>query len=92
MVGYRARLRQTRDRVFAPSVQHTVAGTAAEVNRSLLPELAELRRILGDQGDAADEVAEALGRTLARLSAELTDLGAEVVRLRQRLDQLDAEP
>jgi hypothetical protein len=78
--------------MFAPSVQETVSGTAAEVSRRLLPELAELRRIIGDQGDAADEVAEALGRTLTRLSAEVTDLAAEVVRLRERLDRSDSVP
>lgn len=85
-------MRAAHSRLFAPSVRSTVAGTATEVNRSLLPELAELRRILGDQGDAADEVAEALGRTMTRLSAEVTDLTEEVVRLRERLDRLDARP
>ncbi len=118
MRRYRAKVRDARDRVFAPSVQQTVTATTAEVTRAILPalaelrgipaelaelpeltelrrilpELAELRRILADQGDAADEVAEALGRTLTRLSAEVSDLGAEVVRLRARLDHLDTRP
>ena len=89
MSGYRAKAREARDRVFAPPVHETVTGTVSGVNQSLLPELAELRRILSDQGDAADDVAEALGRTLTRLSAELADLTTEVVRLRERLDHFD---
>jgi hypothetical protein len=83
MPGYRARVRGARDRVLAPSVQQT----SSEVGRILLPELAELRRILGDQGDAADEIAEITGRTLTRLSDEIADLRAAVTVLQERLDQ-----
>jgi hypothetical protein len=38
-------------------------------------DIVELTRMLRMQGDAADQVAEALGRTLARLSAEVDVLG-----------------
>jgi hypothetical protein len=44
-------------------------------------ELAELRRIVVTQGDAADQTAEVLGRTLTQLSEELA-------RLSERLDLL----
>lgn len=44
-------------------------------------EIAELRRIVVSQGDAADQTAEVLGRTLAHLSEELA-------RLSERLDRL----
>ena len=88
MAGYRARAREARDRVFAPSIYQTVRETADRVQQALLPELAEIRRIIGDQGDAADEIAEITGRTLARLSAEVADLRAEVADLRAALERV----
>ena len=53
----------------------------------VLAQAAELQRIVGDHGDAADEVAEVIGRTLTRLSAEVDALTAEVARLEERLDR-----
>ncbi len=41
----------------------------------------ELRRILGDLADANDQVAEAIGRSLTRLSAETEALHEELRRL-----------
>ena len=88
MPGYRARARDVRDRVFAAPVHQTAAETSNEVARAVLPELAELRRalaelqrIMGDQGDAADEIAEITGRALSRLSDEIVDLRADVAGL-----------
>lgn len=45
-------------------------------------EISELRRIVVGQGDAADQTAEILGRTLAQLSEELA-------RVSERLDRLE---
>ncbi|MGH9114420.1 MAG: hypothetical protein ACRDWW_01185 [Acidimicrobiales bacterium] len=84
MAGYRSMVRDVRTRVFP------LAAFGDEVERRLGPEFAEVRRILGDQGDAADEVAEILGRTIAKLSVELEDLAVEVARLRDRLDGIEA--
>jgi hypothetical protein len=42
--------------------------------------------MLRQQGDASDEVAEILGRTLARLGAEVEALSQAVERLEARLD------
>jgi len=46
----------------------------------------ELTRMLRQQGDASDEVAEILGRTLTRLGAEVEALSDAVERLEARLD------
>lgn len=45
-------------------------------------EITELRRIVVIQGDAADQTAEVLGRTLSQLTDELA-------RLSERLDRLE---
>jgi hypothetical protein len=47
-------------------------------------EIAELRRIVASQADAADQTAEILGRTLSQLSDELA-------RLSDRLDLLPVD-
>jgi hypothetical protein len=52
--------------------------------------LGELRRILGDQGDAADEVAETLGRVLGKLLSEVSLLQEDVARVHERLDKMEA--
>lgn len=83
MPSLRSKLRATRDRLVTP----VAAATAERAVQPVLAQTAELRRILGDQGDAADEVAETLGRTLTRLSAEVTSLAEEVAQLRDRLDR-----
>lgn len=90
MAGYRAHVANARERVFATSVAQTVTRTTDEILKAVLPELAELRRILGDQGDAADEVAEITGRTLTRMAAEVADLHAEVAALRAEVAALRA--
>jgi len=77
--------------VFAPSVHQTAAEASSEVARTLLPELAELRRILSDQGDAADEIAEITGRTLSRLHDEIADLRAELAEVRAALRALSPQ-
>ncbi len=63
---------------------------AAATVEALGPELAELRRILGDYGDATDQVADTLGRVLARLTGEMESLAAEIAHVHERLDQLEA--
>jgi hypothetical protein len=69
------------------------ADTAADrVDAVLAPEFDDLRRILGDQADAATEVTAAFGRVLARLSADIEALTAEVARLHDRLDRLESVP
>jgi molybdopterin converting factor small subunit len=58
-----------------------------EAVRSLREEVSELHRIVVGQGEAADQTAEVLGRTLSHLAAELA-------RLSERLDPpaLDDSP
>lgn len=55
------------------------ADVTAQVSRDLVgalrAEMVEVARMLRQQGDASDEVAEVLGRTLVRLSAEIDELG-----------------
>jgi hypothetical protein len=87
--------------VFAGPVRQTVTevdGVLGREMQALIPEFAEIRRILGDQGDAADEIAEITGRSLARLSAEIADLHtdmaalhAETAGVRNELADLRAE-
>ncbi|MCU4185557.1 hypothetical protein K6U06_14405 [Acidiferrimicrobium sp. IK] len=82
--------RQARDRYLLDPIRQLVderVGAAEQVTRE---EIAELRRIVGDHGDAADDVAEVFGRTLARLSAEVGALSEELARLRSILDRLAA--
>ena len=52
--------------------------TVAESVRS---EMRELARMLRQQGDAADEMAETFGRTLARLSVAVENLHARLEAL-----------
>lgn len=58
----------------------------AEVLSGVRAENVEVIRMLRQQGDASDEVAEVLGRTLARLGAEVDALSRAVERLEARLD------
>jgi phage shock protein A len=55
------------------------------VRSAFQAESVELARMLRQQGDASDEVAETLGRTLARLGAEVEALARAVERLESRL-------
>ena len=79
-------LRRAYHKWFEGPIRDSTAATVG----ALTPEFAELRRILGDQGDAADQVAEAVGRVLARLSGEVETLSDEVAHLQERLDRLEA--
>ena len=81
--------RAVRERALGSLIRQVAADSVAEIRGSI----AEIERVLGDQGDAADEVAETIGRSLTRLSAEITALTAEMDRLNQRLarfEQLDS--
>ena len=90
VASLRSKLKAARDRVVVPVARET----ADRAVQPVLAETAQLLRVLGDQGDAADEVAETLGRTMTRLSAEITSLATvidslatEVGQLRDRLDR-----
>ncbi len=79
---------QLRERAIGGLIRTIAASTADEAVGEVSARIAEVERILGDQGDAADEVAEIIGRTLTRLSAEVTGLSSEIALLRERLEQL----
>jgi hypothetical protein len=79
-------LRRAREKWFEAAVRDTAAATV----EALGPDLADLRRILADYGDAADQVADTLGRVLARLTGEVESIAEEVARLHERLDKLEA--
>jgi hypothetical protein len=79
-------LRRVRHKWFEAAVRDTAAATVD----ALTPQFAELRRVLGDQGDASDQVAEAIGRMLARLSGEVEALADEIRRLQEHLDRMEA--
>lgn len=66
-------------------IRQVASDSVAEIKA----DTANIERILGYQGDAADEVAETIGRTLTRLSAEVTALSAEVTKLNQRLERIE---
>lgn len=70
-------------------IRQVAAETAERSVSEIGARIAETQRILADQGDAADEVAETIGRTLTRLSAEVTALSSEVEQLNQRLERLE---
>ena len=78
-------LRSVRERALGTLIRQVAAESVAEVRANI----DEIERILANQGDAADEVAETIGRTLTRLSSELTALTAEVARLNQRLERFE---
>jgi glycosyltransferase involved in cell wall biosynthesis len=79
---------QLRERAIGGLIRTIAASTADEAVGRVAARIDEVERILGDQGDAADEVAEIIGRTLTRLSAEVTALASEVALLREWLEQL----
>ncbi len=53
---------------------------------ALRADYVELTRMFRMQGDAADQVAEALGRTLTRLTAELESFGGGLEELEEHLE------
>lgn len=63
---------------IGPTLESKVATVHADLEGHLRSETEELARMLRLQGDADDELAATLGRTLARLSAEVETLSASV--------------
>ncbi len=78
--------RQARERLLLAPISRIVDERVAAAEQVTRDEVAALRRIIGDHGDAADDVAEVFGRTLTRLSAEVTALTEELSRMRALLD------
>jgi len=68
--------------VLEGRIEPRLAQIEAELVRNLHAEMVEVARMLRIQGDADDELASTLGRTLLRLSAEVEELAAAVGRLR----------
>ncbi|HUE60665.1 MAG TPA: hypothetical protein VMO88_13885 [Acidimicrobiales bacterium] len=84
----RSTVSRLRERAIGGLIRTIAADTADEAVYRVTERIQEVERILGNQGDAADEVAEVIGRTLTRLSAEVTALTSEIALLRERLEQL----
>ena len=78
-------VRSWHDRFFVEPVRRVVAQEVENASIRLVASFGEateeLRRILGDLADANDQVAEALGRSLTRLTAETEALHEELRRL-----------
>ncbi len=78
-------MRSWHERLFVEPVRRVVAQEVENASVRLVASFAEateeLRRIIGDLADADDQVAEALGRSLTRLSAETEALHEELRRL-----------
>lgn len=70
------------EKVSAEVSAQVTARVTQDLRGALRAEMVEVARMLRQQGDAADEVAEALGRTLVRLSAEVEELSEAVRDLR----------
>ncbi len=68
-------VRSLHDRLLVDPVRRVVAQEMEQVTARLVAEFErsdrDLRRILTDMADADDQVAESIGRTLVRLSAEI---------------------
>lgn len=88
MQSPRSTVSRLRERAIGGLIRTIAADTADEAVYRVTERIQEVERILGNQGDAADEVAEVIGRTLTRLSAEVTALTSEIALLRERLEQL----
>ncbi|HXW39408.1 MAG TPA: hypothetical protein VEJ44_06915 [Acidimicrobiales bacterium] len=80
-------LRSVHSRLFVDPVRRVVHNEVTEVTERLADTVAdndrELRRTLQDLADAGDQVAEAIGRSLVRLSAEIEALQDELTRLKE---------
>jgi ABC-type transporter Mla subunit MlaD len=78
-------VRSLHDKLFVDPVRRVVAQEVENASVRLVASFEEvhqdLRRILGDLADANDQVAEAIGRSLTRLSAETEALHDELHRL-----------
>jgi phosphoserine phosphatase len=77
--------RSWHDKLIVDPVRRVVAQEVENASVRLMASFDEahrdLRRILGDLADANDQVAEAVGRSLTRLSAETEALYEELRRL-----------
>jgi hypothetical protein len=78
-------IRSWHDRFIVEPVRRVVVQEVENASVRLVAAFGEatdeLRRILGDVADANDQVAEALGRSVARLSAETEALHEELRNL-----------
>jgi hypothetical protein len=78
-------VRSWHDRLFVDPVRRVVAQEVENASVRLVASFGEateeLQRILGDLADANDQVAEAIGRSLTRLSAETEALHEELRHL-----------
>jgi hypothetical protein len=78
-------LRSLHHRLFVAPVTRIVAHEVDEASARLAAVLDEanrdIHRILGDFADANDQVAEAIGRSLTRLAAEVEALQRELPEL-----------
>jgi hypothetical protein len=83
-------LKQRFRSVLARLVEPMTDAIRAETIAAMRSELAEIYRILNQQSDAADEVAEALGRTITRLSAEVARLTDALAEFEERSGQVQA--
>jgi hypothetical protein len=81
--GFSARFDAWGRRLADESSERVSAQVSANLERAIRDEMRELARMLSQQGDAAEELAETFGRTLIRLSSAVEDLQA-------RLDRLEA--
>jgi hypothetical protein len=86
-------VRSMHDKLFVDPVRRVVAQEVEHASTRLIASFAEanddLRRILGDLADANDQVAEAIGRSLTRLSAETELLHEELRRLGRAAGEAD---
>ena len=87
MGSVKSSFRTARERALGGLIREIAEDSAERSVQQISDRIANVERILADQGDAADEVAETIGRTLTRLSGEVNSLAQEVVRLRERLDR-----
>ncbi len=78
-------MRSLHDRLFVEPVRRVVTqeveNASVRLEASIDEARRDLERILGDLADANDQVAEAIGRSLTRLSAETEVLHDELRRL-----------
>jgi hypothetical protein len=68
-------------RLADESSERVAAQVSAAVERTVRDEMRELARMLSQQGDAAEELAETFGRILLRLSSSVDELQARLDRL-----------
>ena len=84
-------VRSVHQRLFVAPVRRAVAEEVARAGAQLMQAVGdadrEVRRLLGDLADANDQVAEAIGRSLIRLSAEIEVLHGELGRLGVKADE-----